>query len=361
MRRTPIAAALGLALLLTGCASPAPAPTTPPDDEVESPTSSHTPAFDIPCDEVLPLDDVRALFDDTIAPTPYAAGAKGSWEMQGTALLQDGALACAWTREGKDAAAVVILALDGGADGYDRSEPAFADPGSGYTPVDIADGGYVHCEQGEQVLCHWNVIAGDVWLSFKFGVLDAGELEGLVPRADGAISAAIVRAVDAITSAPRNEVERVEATLPACNESLGPQNVADALGVAPETLSASPARPVETAFGSSNPDYGQVLWAYSYERLGWFECTVQGESITFTSIVARGAAWILDEPGAVQPALVEVADLGPGISECTTEGSFTSCTVAVAVGQDLALVQLVPDDPAHGLDEALAIVRLLLG
>ena len=279
--------------------------------------------------------------------------------MQGTALLQDGALACTWTREGKQRPAVVIIALDEGANGFGRSEQPFIEASQiPYQSLDIADGAYTFCQDDGQILCHWNVLAGDVWLSFMFGIVDESDNNGL---ADGAIGAIINNAIDALATAPRNEIDRAEPTLPGCHETLTQQGVADALGVPATSLNASAGRPLEYALGSSTPEFGQVMWAYSYERLGWGECTIQGETVSFTSIVAPGAAWILDEPGAVQPEVIEVADLGRGIDECSTEGDFTLCTVAVAVGEDVALVQLSPDDPARGSELALAIVRLLVG
>jgi hypothetical protein len=57
---------------------------------------------------------------------------------------------------------------------------------------------------------------------------------------------------------------------------------------------------------------------------------------------------------------VPVAEFGMGVSDCREEDGSALCTVAVAAGDDLVLVQLAPGDPAQGEELALGIVRLLL-
>lgn len=354
-------------VLLTGCVAQDPGqrpePSTDSTDSTDLAASPDRPAsaFDRGCDELAPIEDLRAIWGDALEPAPYnEAGAQGSWEMQATALIQDGALTCRWSLPGDDTR-ITVIALDDAVDGYDRTESAFLE--NGYVPATVGDGALTYCRtEGAAPRCHWNILSGDAWISLFFEDLATDELAAEAgARTDGTPVAEVAFAIiDSITDTPRVAVERVSGSLASCSDSLDQADVADALGVPIEKLSGSGGRPLESALGSSTPDFGQTMWAYSFERLGYSECYLDAGSVTGSVITAPGAAWILGDPTALQGETKEVEDLGRGTSDCRTEGGFAICTVAIAVGDDLALVSLGSEEPTQGIDLAMAVARLLI-
>ncbi len=349
-----------LLVTLSGCAAVAPEPTVSLE-----PNSSRTSAFDLDCSQLVPSDLLAAVWDEPLEPRPYhEAGAAGSWEMQATALMQDGALACGWRASGEGSPGLVILALDDAIEGFEVSEPSFlTSEAFPYDPVDSGDGGHTFCRTdtpGPGIRCHWNVLIGDAWVSFYFQDLPDSELTSdgrAVP--DSGVGDIVDSAVAAIDGAARIEIERATSELAACERVITPAAIAGTLGVTEADVQTLFGRPVDDSLGRSTPLFGQVMWAYSYQRLGYTECAFGSESMRGTVMVAPGAAWILEEPAAVQPSLREVEGFGSGVDECLTEDDFILCTVAVAIGDDLLLAQVAPQTEEEGHRVALELVTLL--
>lgn len=351
----------GLVLVtLSGCSAVAPEPTVSPE-----PNSSRISAFDLECSQLVSPDLLAAVWDEPLEPRPYhQAGAAGSWEMQATALMQDGALACGWRAPAEGGPGLVILALDDARDGFEISEPSFlTSEAFPYDAVDAGDGGHTFCRTdspGPGIRCHWNVLIGDAWVSFYLQDLPDSELtsDGRAVR-DAGVGAIVDAAVAAIEGAARVEIERATSELAACEQVITPAAIAATIGVTEADVQTLFGRPVDDSLGRSTPLFGQVMWAYSYQRLGYSECAFGSQSMNGTVMVAPGAAWILEEPDAVQPSLREVEGFGSGVDECLTEGDFILCTVAVAVGDDLVLAQVAPPSEAEGHRVALELVTLL--
>ncbi|NYF08958.1 hypothetical protein HDC94_000114 [Leifsonia sp. AK011] len=355
-------ATVGSVILLAGCASTIPPETPAPP----TPVSARDAAIDLECADMVPVDDLRALWGEEIFPAAYSeAGAAGSWEMQATALVQDGTLACAWATPDSSRPKLLVLAMDDAAEGFEESEPSFL---SGdifaYTATGLGERSSAFCRDDSAdagIQCHWNVLADSTWLSFFFQALPQNEVtsDGQVV-VDGEAGAIVTAATEAVASAPRITVERATSTLPRCEAVITPATVGDVLGVDASEVRVESGRPVGESLGKSTPLFGQVMWAYSYARLGYSECAFGSTDVSGAVIVAPGASWILDDPDAVQPALVEVADLGAGINDCTEGQGRVLCTVAVAVDSDLVLVQVAPTSAEEGSEQALGLVRAVL-
>lgn len=359
MKLTPLA--LVVVALLAGC-TPVSAPQTQPD----IPASILPSAFDIACSDVAPIDQLRALWGGEVVPMAYhEAGAAGSWEMQGTALLQDGALACGWGQSGGDHTQLLVLALPDARDGFERSEPSFlGGEVFPYVEMDVADAGSAFCRTDDAapgVRCHWNVLVGETWLSVFLQDVPASELDADDQvKPDGVAADIVARIADALAGASAHDVDRAEPSIPSCDSALQPAQIAEWIGVDPSQLAATAGRPVESMLGYSTPAFGQVMWAYSFERLGYSECQFRTETITGSAIVAPGAAWILDDPDAVQPAVTEVEGFGRGFQSCVSDAAFRLCTMTVTAGDDLVVVQVSPDTTEQGLELATTIARALV-
>jgi hypothetical protein len=268
-------------------------------------------------------------------------GATSVWNMQGSALIQAGALVCAWGSDDAESS-VLLIALGDGADGFLRSEPSFGDPASGYVPVSGWDGAYVACRTDGAPRCHWNVLDDNTWISVLVRNVPAGDLEAedLAATTTADLVAALV---DRVAS-----VEPTSVSSPpdvwSCASRLTPETVAEVVGVEVSRLGASRGAPVEYALGRSTPDFGQTMWAYAQELLGYRECHLSLDGQQLASIVsAPGGAWLLEDI----EGLAEVPDLGPGLDSCETEADFTLCTVAVTRDDDLVVVQV----PAEGSED----------
>jgi len=335
-------------LALGGCGLPAPVQPSP--EPSIAPVSSPESAFDVACDDVIPLSDVQDVWGAELSVVAHPfAGANRSWAMQGTALIQDGALVCAWGLPDQ-VPQVVLLALPDAANGYERSEPSFLSEPFSYSKSEGFDGLLTSCRDDSELhgaQCHWNVLAGDVWLSlFVQDIPDDEFVAGL----GGAIEAVVdgsstlgfaTAAVEALSMAERREVVRGGGDLAPCTE-LSAADVAEVLDIAESSLSVFSGRPVEGSMGRSTPEFGQVMWAYSYERLGYTECGFATGQSSVTAMVAPGGAWVLSDERVEpeHPSLVDVEGFGMGVDWCVPD---ILCAVAVAHGTDLLLVEVAPD------------------
>lgn len=335
----------GLAMtVMTGC--------TPFGGEAPTPAPADEPAvdgwLDPRCVGVTDDEQFARTWPDPPEAVGYASfGATSVWNMQGSALIQAGALVCAWGSDGSESSALLI-ALGDGADGFLRSEQSFGDPAFGYLPVDRWDGAYVACRTDGVPRCHWNVLDGTSWVSVLLRDVPAADLTAadLATTASADLVAALL---DRVAKVEQTSVS-VAPDAWSCASTLTPESVAALLDVESNRLGGSPGAPVEYALGRSTPDFGQTMWAYAQELLGYRECHLSLDGQQVASIVsAPGGAWLLE--GA--EGLVEVANLGPGLDGCETEADFTLCTVAVTRDDDLVVVQ-VPVDETEELARARA-------
>lgn len=355
---------VAVVVLLTGCTATTPPPTT--TSTSTSSTVGISGVFDVGCSSLVPPESLEAMWGSKITPRPYSeAGAVGSWEMQATALIQDGALACAWGLPESRRPQLVVLALDDAIPGFNASEASFLE-GSvfAYEPAFVGDRSSTFCRNDSPdagIQCHWNVLSGNTWISIFFqGIPESEVTSGRAVRdaLSGDIVSSVVSSLDA---ASRTAVTRSTSTVKSCDATLTPAVVSGIFAISPDELSVSSDRSLEASMGRSTPLFGQVMWAHSYARLGYSDCSFIGpEGILGTAMVAPGASWILDEPDAKNGTIVEVDDLGRGIDECQSDGGFTLCTVAVALGNDLVLAQVAPSSAEEGRLTALALVRTML-
>jgi hypothetical protein len=345
-----------LVFVLSGCSLLFPDAPAEPGAGATFPPALPT-AFAIGCNDVLSLDELHPVWGEAMKPAPYAeAGAAGSWQMQGTALVQDGALACAWAKPGSEGdPQLVVLALDAAGDGYRRFEPSFLSGEFAYESQDSGDASQAFCRSDSGAdggQCHWNVLAGDTWVSFFFQGL--AKPEPTVEQA-ALVDAAIAR----IEASPRLPVTRALTSLPPC-EHVTIEQVAAAAGLEASSLKLFLVRGDDEVLGTSTPKFGQVMWAYSYERLGYSECGYPSGDAGVDTMVAPGAAWILNARFAQQPPLTQVGDLGRGVETCFTDSGSTICTVAVVSGDDLVLVQLEAADEETGEHDGEELAHLLI-
>ena len=290
----------------------------------------------------------------------HSYGAESVWSMQGSALIQAGALVCVWGSDG-EAPSAVMIAMGEASEGFRRSEPSFADPASGYSPVDRWDSAYATCRTDGALRCHWNVLAGSTWVSVLLRDVPKSDVEAadLATTSSAEFVATLVERVRQVGPLPA-------ASDPgswSCASTLTPELVAAAWEVDASRLGASAGAPLEAALGRSTPDFGQTMWAYAQELVGYRECHLALDGEMVASIVsAPGGAWLLDSPNIAPGELAgDVAGLGPGLDRCETESGFTLCTVAVARGEDLVVVQVPAgstEDAARAVAAALAAIIL---
>lgn len=344
-----------LVLLMTGCAPVAeerPAPDVAADDD--------TGWRDPRCPELRDDEQFAGFWSVPVESDDYVSfGASSVWNMQGSALIQAGALVCAWSAD-EAASSALVIALGDGAEGFRRSEASFADPASGYQAVDRWDGAFVTCRTDGTPRCHWNVLAGTTWLSVLLTDVPRGDLGDvdLSTTASADLVADLVGRLDVteLTTAT------TEPALWSCASTLAPDAVADVFDVEVSRLGGSSGASVEYALGRSTPDFGQTMWAYAQEILGYRECHLTLDGQRAAAIVsAPGGAWALEDADLAPEELVEVANLGRGLDRCETEGDYTLCTVAVTRGDDLVVVQVPASSTADlARSQAAAIAALMV-
>jgi hypothetical protein len=123
-------ATLAAATLLSGCFAVAVEPPAP----ITEPAAEEGTWLDPRCSQVNADEEFTSFWTVAPATSSYSSFGAGSvWDMQGSALIQAGALICSW---GSDQSSALVIAFGEGTEGFRRSEASFEDPTSGYVPVD---------------------------------------------------------------------------------------------------------------------------------------------------------------------------------------------------------------------------------
>jgi hypothetical protein len=341
-------------LLMTGCGPVAVEPRAPD-------ATADDPGWRDPrCPELGDDDQFAGFWSLPLESDGYHSfGASSVWNMQGSALIQAGALVCEWSADDAASSALVI-ALGDGAEGFRRSEASFADPVSGYQAVDRWDGAFATCRTDGTPRCHWNVLAGTTWLSVLLTDVPSDDL--------AATDLATTSSADLVSSFVDRLVVTELTTATAepdswsCASTLAPDAVADVFEVEVSRLGGSSGAPLEYALGRSTPDFGQTMWAFAQEILGYRECHLTLDGNQAAAIVsAPGGAWALEDASLSPEELDEVGNLGRGLDRCETEGDYTLCTVAVTRGEDLVVVQVPASSTADlARSQAVAIAALIV-
>lgn len=363
IRALPRAALLVLLVAgLTGCASSVDMgqPSDSPTESPEAPALGN--AIDDRCDGLISPVDYEGLWSGDLEPLGYSSyGAATAETLSATALVQSDALICGWWSDEADIPAALMFVMGDGEDGFRRTEATFAAAGSPYTAVPILDGAYIACRGEGIVTCHWNVLHGSDWISLMIvdvAVDDVAVGADLSTTAPARLVSALAEAVEAL------DIPRTRSATPAadCIALLSPGDLVEPLGVEAARITVIPSPPLEEAsIESSSPEFGQVMWKYAYEMLGYSGCGVQIDGhLVGVVIIATDSAWVLQDSSAQQPKLEQIDDHGDGVKECTPNGSSTSCTVAFASGDDLLLAQFAVPSELDGAAIALAALELLL-
>jgi hypothetical protein len=334
------------------------APSATPTSSAEAPALGS--AVDERCNDLLAPTDYDGLWDGELEPLGYTSfGASSTTAMEGTALVQSEALICSWS-DHTGAPAALMIVMGDGADGFRRTEAAFADPSSPYASVPILDGAFVACRGDESLACHWNVLSGSDWISFL--------IEG-VSAEQAATSNLPTSASAGLVSALANAVRRVK--LPAtpaaaqtgdCRELVTPDLLAEPLGVEAARVEVLPSPALETrSLEDTSPEFGQLMWKHAYDLLGYSSCGIQIDGhVIGAVVVAPAAAWVLHDSSALQPTLEPIGDYGDGVRACTSSDTSDACTVAAVAADDLAVAQIVAPPGVDADAIATAVLGLLL-
>ncbi|MEO6533110.1 MAG: hypothetical protein ABIO06_06010 [Pseudolysinimonas sp.] len=318
-------------------------------------------AVDDRCKGLISPADYKELWAGSLKPIGYTSyGAGSDQTMAGTALVQSKALVCSWSDQG-GAPAALMIAMGGGADGFHRTQATFAAPGSHYVAVPLVDGAYVACRgDASQQTCHWNVLSGSDWISLMIVGLTAGEVASpdLVTTGQGPLVSALAKAVSAL------HVPKTPSATPSvdCNKLLTPGALVEPLGVESSRITVAPSPALEKrSLDESSPEFGQMMWKYAYDLLGYSGCGILVDGhLVGAAVIAKDSAWVLHDSSAQQPKLQKIGGHGEGVEECTSEDSSSSCVVAFASGNDLLFAEFVVPKQMDGTAVALATLELLL-
>jgi hypothetical protein len=362
MSRSGVLSVIVVLVVLAGCApAPADGPTTSPSTTAPTPGPEHpSSAFDVACDELVDptrLDEV--VSGSTPEPRPLYLQPDGPG-LVNAALLQAGALACAWSGERPFDTGLLVFALPDARDGLAASIAAIsaARPyDGGHVETDAGDGGLVRCQPRDEYrapACDWTIAAGDAWLFVRTaGLADAdvdsppdtgGALPPTTPIAGSAAELLVEDIAAVIAAAPRLEVvPTAGGSLPECTSLIAAERLADALDVDPAEVVVYPQSDPATAFaqGSAHSGLGMPYWAAS--ELGYQTCSGAIESSGSHSwgvTLAPDGGWLatstaadFDWPDTTEPYV-----------SCWADEGGAGCRYAILTGSDLRAVTVYGDD-----------------
>lgn len=368
----PLVASIAVSVIaasLVGCAQPVPdalltstpAPTpsaTPAADPFALPES----AFDVACDDLVPLEKMTGLYGAGIVPTTTISAGVHNWEMEESAARSDGALLCQWTLPETPSPVASVIATTASADQF-ASAMAEAEEIRGPAGEPVLDGAYGLCRKeylGDpgEVSCEWSVYRDGVWVVASFSGIPEGEagplaegqsLDGCAacpaPSADSLSTRIVIESTERLQANQNAEDGDGQVSLTTCDEILD---------VMTRELSGA----VEVGDSKDLSSYSPVggwrwgIGALASERQGWTRCFVDvltGDPEAYAYItVARDAAWLLanDLPALARFAPINGAE---GVSLCDTTLDSGFCSAAMVVGTNVVALTAF-----ETLDQSLA-------
>lgn len=293
--------------------------------------------------------------------------------MPGTMLAQSDALTCVWT-DGSGKPVISLIAVGEADDGYRLSEPSYAEEDS-YRQVGLADGAYVGCWTEPALGCQWNVLAGSTWVSVILDDLPPNELASA--DSPGSRLSQLVEALASLSAGlGLPAIPSSGSAFERCLETITPESIAATYGIDAGRVHLLSLPAVDGSIFESHPAFGEMIAPYVTNRLGFSKCGVVVDEKVFAIFIhAPGAAWVLGDPNAPRPELVDIAGRGPGLDSCELNPhapeaeELTLCMLATSVGDDLYLAELHPyvsdvyplgdDEPAR--DATWTLIDALIG
>jgi hypothetical protein len=357
-----------IALSLVGCAQAKPEALPTP---TATPTPSATPtadlfalpvsAFDVTCDELVPLAKMVELYGPGTVRMNVSYAGVADWSLGTTAALTDGALICHWGPADSSFPSATIEATLATPDQFALARQVFDDVPRPSPPVPILDVARARCGDNypsdtSRAYCDWSVYSGDVWMVARFTELPSSEVQEPATRVNPDTSAnsptarpdslsarILVDAAQLLNTSERPEREASPTQLTTCDAAL-------------ERLRMGLAGDIELGEATDRTAFdGQGIGSLSIERRGWTRCSVSIPSQPFGGVVltiAQDAAWVLADDGPVVARMQRLSN-GDGVIRCAADEGGAQCDAAIVVGANVAAITVFDTDQA--LAEALVV------
>jgi hypothetical protein len=354
-----------IALSLAGCGQAEPEAVPTPS---ATPTSSATPtadpfarpdsAFDVTCDELVPLATMVELYGAGAQPISIDYAGIAESRLQFTAALTDGALICQWGLTGSPVPVATLTATPASAEQFAIAAAGFDELPRPTPPVPILDGARASCDDGfpgdtSRVRCQWTTYRDGVWLVAAFSDMPASEVDPptvrdnpdtsgnpATARLDSVSTRIIVEAAEKLRDAVRPDWLRSSSPLTTCDEVVD-RVVSELSGTITFGQSYDRTQFVPRDTWSSSADSGWGIGSLAIERLGWTSCGIEiptdGLAVNVSIIVAQNAAWVLrnDLPSVVTLEALSGVD---GVIGCASDEGGAQCYAAIAVGAHVVAV-----------------------
>jgi hypothetical protein len=185
-RTSALTASLAAALLTLGLAACSPSGggsgngTGDPGGTEEPGTTGPQPALELACDDLAPLEDIRAAFNDALEPDDFPVEPGGTWPLSQIGLVQAGALRCHWSdaadQQGQYVAELEVTALPDAAEEWTRWHDTFT-----YLPPveNLGDAAYGSCDTSatsDWASCRYGILIGATWLRIDFHGVGGADL-----------------------------------------------------------------------------------------------------------------------------------------------------------------------------------------
>lgn len=283
------------------------------------------PLLNVACADLVPLDDIRAAFNDAMDPDTFTGEPGGTWPLSQVGLVQAGALRCHWSdaadQQGEFEANLEVTALPHAADLWTTWHDTFTylPPVSG-----LGNAAFGSCDEatGEDPAgCRHGVLVGDTWLRLDLRGLSSADL-GLP------IATAVTDAVGAATIVEAEWAPAASSlALPATCESVMTAKEVGAV-VATEGMAVREASLLMPLLFNAGLDAAlDCSWSNSYS-------SAQAMPIGVTILPGAGWAWDAEwakERPESRPVTAH-EDLG--------DAAFAGC----ATDQDFCFVEVLADE-----------------
>ena len=328
------------ALVLSGCATPAPDPTSTPTPTESAAAERPAAQFPGECADLVALAGVEGIGGAATLDTPSLDGTAAN----AAAAVQAGELHCTWSYTESAGerdefgfsvrrhASQIVPTLAGGGIDYPGGRPAELD----------ADASSILCSVSEQTQsCQVAFVVDDYLTIAHVGLTTSADLT----QTSAAFTAALADMVDALRDSPVPAPWEPPAgawSIPIdCADVVANGALAATLGWSGATVITDPALGVEPRGG-----FG-----------GWMECPFASADSDdgFLGLLASGGAWYWDDVAAL-PGVVVVEVEGAEHAAVLCDGSPGSCQGVAVVGGNLVSAIMSADmygDPSQ-VEAALA-------